>query len=272
MRMSTFLRHLALALLIALAWRHPAFCGEIHDAANNGDLQKVKALLRDNPELVSTYDSNGWTPLQLAAHNGHRDIAELLLANKADINAKVLRVSNESMRLYSRSDLTSKLKHVDWTPMHLAVAEGHKDVVELLLAKGADLNAKTNMGMTPLDLAVSNSREDLAELLHRRGGSAGAEGLYVVGKGVISPEALVRPLPPLTEKARVARIDGGIFLQAIVRKDGTVDSIKVLKGLGYGLDESAVNTVASKWRFKPGTLNGAPVDVIVDIYFGFHVD
>jgi len=38
-----------------------------------------------------------------------------------------------------------------------------------------------------------------------------------------------------------------------------VDSFKVIRGLGYGLDESAINTIATKWRFRPGTLNGVPV-------------
>ena len=62
-----------------------------------------------------------------------------------------------------------------------------------------------------------------------------------------------------------------VFIQAIVRKDGTVDSFKVLRGLGYGLDESAINAIANKWRFKPGTLNGVPVDVIINIEISFRI-
>jgi TonB family protein len=51
-----------------------------------------------------------------------------------------------------------------------------------------------------------------------------------------------------------------VVLQATFRKDGTVDNIKVCKGLGYKLDESAINTV-SKWRFVPAIKNGGEVDV-----------
>jgi len=50
-----------------------------------------------------------------------------------------------------------------------------------------------------------------------------------------------------------------------------VDSFKVIRGLGYGLDESAINTIATKWRFKPGSLNGQPVDVQATIEVSFRL-
>jgi len=76
------------ALLVALAWSTPAFGDEIHDAAKNGDLAKVQALLKQNPGLVFSKDHNGWTPLHHAAEGGHKNVAELLLAKEADVNAK----------------------------------------------------------------------------------------------------------------------------------------------------------------------------------------
>jgi hypothetical protein len=57
------------------------------DAFRAGDLVKVKALLKDNPKVVSSSsDSNGWTPLHTTAKYGHKDVAELLLVNKAEVN------------------------------------------------------------------------------------------------------------------------------------------------------------------------------------------
>ena len=53
----------AAVMLVALAWSSLAFCGEIHDAAKDGDLEKVKALLKDNPDLVFSKDNDGATPL-----------------------------------------------------------------------------------------------------------------------------------------------------------------------------------------------------------------
>ena len=85
------------------------------------------------------------------------------------------------------------------------------------------------------------------------------------------PIAIFQPLPAYTEEARKARAEGIVLIQAIIRRDGSVDSFKVLRGLGYGLDESAINTIATKWRFKPGTLNGTPVDVQANIEVSFRL-
>jgi periplasmic protein TonB len=92
-----------------------------------------------------------------------------------------------------------------------------------------------------------------------------------IGAGVKPPEPLVQPLPDYTEQARKVRAEGVVLLQAVIRKDGRVDNIKVLRGLGYGLDESAMRTISSKWRFRPATLNGVPVDVQVNIEVAFRL-
>jgi TonB family protein len=103
------------------------------------------------------------------------------------------------------------------------------------------------------------------------GGIGSGTGPYVVGNGVKAPEALLQPLPNYTEEARKARAEGIVLIQAVIHKDGTVDSFKVLRGLGYGLDESAINTIATKWRFKPGTYRGEPVDVQANIEVSFRL-
>ncbi len=92
---------------------------------------------------------------------------------------------------------------------------------------------------------------------------------YVVGDGVTEPVAIANPRPAYTKEARQAHVEGVVVLQVIIRKDGTVDSFKVIKGLGYGLDESAIDTIMTKWKFKPGTLKGVPVDVLANIEVTF---
>ncbi len=96
-------------------------------------------------------------------------------------------------------------------------------------------------------------------------------GVYVVGPGIEAPVVLLLPLPAYTAEARAARVEGTVLIQVIIRKNGTVDSFRVLRGLGYGLDESAINTIATKWRFRPGTLNGEPVDVQANIEVSFRL-
>jgi ankyrin repeat protein len=83
MSISAFFRHLAFISLIALGWSISAYCGEIHDAAIKGDLTKVKALLKDNPNLVASESNNGFKPLHYAVSSGHKDVAELLLRHGA---------------------------------------------------------------------------------------------------------------------------------------------------------------------------------------------
>jgi periplasmic protein TonB len=103
------------------------------------------------------------------------------------------------------------------------------------------------------------------------GGIGSGTGPYVAGNGVKPPVAIYQPLPAYTEDARKARAEGIVLIQAVIRRDGSVDSFKVIRGLGYGLDESAINTIATKWRFKPGTLNGVPVDVQANIEVSFRL-
>ena len=106
---------LAAVMLVALAWSSPAFCGEIHDAAQDGALRKVMALLKDNPDLVFSRDRDGMTPLHWAEQEGHKDMAELLLANRAEINAK---------------------DNNGWTPLHYAIAYGYKEAAQVLRQQG----------------------------------------------------------------------------------------------------------------------------------------
>jgi ankyrin repeat protein len=119
--------------------------GSLHEAAFNGKLEKAKALIKENPELVNSQSSYAsQTPLHLAVEYGHKDVAELLLANKADVEAKA---------------------YGGWTPLLNAVFGGHKDLVELLLAHKADVNVKDTAGRTPLHVAAENGYTEIAALL-----------------------------------------------------------------------------------------------------------
>jgi ankyrin repeat protein len=159
----------------------------IHDAAGKGDLEKVKTLLRDSPRLVSCKNiygqrMDGMTPLHHAAAADQKEMAELLLANDADPNAKdsygqtplhwAARVggtgTTESL-LASKAAVNARTDGGK-TPLHEAAEAGQGAVVKLLLAKNADANAKDILGRTPFDFAVGKGREDVAELLRQSGG------------------------------------------------------------------------------------------------------
>ena len=76
--------------------------------------------------------------------------------------------------------------------------------------------------------------------------------------------------PQYTDQAREARLQGAVRLQAVVRKDGSVDSVQVVQGLGMGLDEAAVAAV-KQWRFQPATRNGEPVDLQITLAVTFNL-
>ena len=66
-------------------------------------------------------------------------------------------------------------KYGGWTPLHLAAYHGQREVVELLIAKAADLNTKKITGHTPLDYAVIVRKTDIADLLRKHGGKIWSE-------------------------------------------------------------------------------------------------
>ena len=61
------------------------------------------------------------------------------------------------------------------TFLHWASAGGQKEIVELLIAKGADVNAKNERDETPLDCGIKNKRSKISDLLHKHGGKTGEE-------------------------------------------------------------------------------------------------
>jgi len=101
------------------------------------------------------------------------------------------------------------------------------------------------------------------------GGGYGG-GVFRVGGGISAPVILHRVDPQYSEEARKARYQGTVVLEAIVRRDGTVDILRVVRSLGFGLDENAI-TALKQWRFRPGLRNGSPVDVSINIEVNFNL-
>jgi TonB family protein len=101
------------------------------------------------------------------------------------------------------------------------------------------------------------------------GGGIGG-GIFRVGGGVSAPTILSRVEPQYSEEARKARYQGTVVLEAIVRRDGTVDILRVVRSLGFGLDENAIRAL-KQWRFRPGMMNGQPVDISLNIEVNFNL-
>ena len=136
----------------------------IHEAVEDGDLTRVKALLQGDPTLVNchlprsmsdVYDHWGQAPLHVAARRDDEELVRRLLKHGADIDAP----SGEG------------------TPLHVAVLRGHRRIIELLLSRGANVQLASSPEYgTPLHVAAARDRVEVVRLLLRQGAEVNARG------------------------------------------------------------------------------------------------
>ncbi|TPP61231.1 Phosphatidate phosphatase LPIN3, partial [Fasciola gigantica] len=112
----------------------------IFTAVKNGDLEHVKSIIEETPGAVFLRDIELMTPLHWAADRGLDDIASLLLAHSADINAQ-----DEQKQ----------------TPMHYACCCGHLKLAKLLYKSGADVSITDQDGQNPIELLEEHQKETL---------------------------------------------------------------------------------------------------------------
>lgn len=172
---------------------------KIHLAAQKGDLNQVKTLLDEHPDLINrpariahwsmkSREIPYHTPLLEAVQHGHVEVVELLLARGAKVIidrhepsslllhvaarfgysdiARVLIEHRAKVNLagdYFRTD--GKGLWRDVTPLHVAAAAGHLDTAKLLIANGADIGKRDGDDKLPADLALDNGQTAIAEFL-----------------------------------------------------------------------------------------------------------
>ncbi|MEX0653824.1 MAG: ankyrin repeat domain-containing protein [Phycisphaeraceae bacterium] len=161
---------------------------DLYTATALNEQALVASLLAKAPSQVNARDNHpGRTPLHIAAHFGHVELADYLLENGAHVN--VLETNHPLRRtplhialsynepavvrrlVEARADLTARDAH-GRTPLHQAAGRD-ADLVAFLLEHGADINAENNRGQTPLDLAQQFTNQSVTELLERRGAQPG---------------------------------------------------------------------------------------------------
>jgi TonB family protein len=99
------------------------------------------------------------------------------------------------------------------------------------------------------------------------GGGIGG-GVFKVGGGISAPQPVSTPDPEYTEQARVAKTQGTCILWLIVDDQGRPRDIRVVRGLGMGLDAKAIEAV-KQWKFQPAMKDGRPVNVQISVEVGF---
>jgi len=141
-------------LAAALALGPILWAEEIHDAAKQGNLEKVRALVDQEPALVAAKDKGGQTPLHWAAFSGNLDLIRYLLDKGAAIDAKNAR---------------------GLTPLAFTAIQGRIQAGGLLIERGADINARNAINMTPLIIAAEQGAVELAKKVIAAGADVGVE-------------------------------------------------------------------------------------------------
>ena len=152
------------ALLFAVYVGHPEIARiflergvdpDVFEASATGEVGALARRLEEDPSRVNAVAVDGFTPLGLAAFFRQRDALRLLLARGAEVN----RASQNAQRV---------------APLHSAVAGGDEGIVADLLARGADVEARQELGFTPLHNAAAEGNETIIRLLLDRGADRSA--------------------------------------------------------------------------------------------------
>jgi len=87
---------------------------------------------------------------------------------------------------------------------------------------------------------------------------------------IVPAEILSKPLPIYTEEARKLKVEGEVLLEVVLESSGRLRVVKVVRGLGHGLDDAAVRA-AEQIRFKPAMQDGQPADSTAVLHIIFQI-
>jgi ankyrin repeat protein/transglutaminase-like putative cysteine protease len=148
--------------------------------AVRGQQKEVAEFLIAEGANVNTKGKYGRTPLYLAAREGYREIVELLLENGADVNIGETysnRTAAESAMSGNHNEIIELLvsKGADISPLHLAIHLKDEAKARKLIENGVDVNKRTPYGTSPLQRAVDADFRDIVELLIAKGADVNAK-------------------------------------------------------------------------------------------------
>lgn len=158
---------------------------DIYEAASIGRVELVAQFLKEDPSLLDSYSSEGFTALALASHFGHIETLKYLISCGGNINAvskHAMNVTPLHAALFGRrleaakvlvaagADVTPRRggtgwPRAGWTALHYAAGLGFADLVQPLIERGADVNAQDDKGKTPLRVAVEADQREVVKLL-----------------------------------------------------------------------------------------------------------
>jgi len=289
---------LALALVTGgCKEKHRNLTTDLHRAAGKGDLAQVQTLIARGGH-VDARDHRGRTPLHWAAYKGHKEVAEVLVRCGANIDsfddqgrtpavlamqersasvAKYLVQAGATVNLHLAvylGDTTRVASLIQgganvnvaedsingWTPLHYAARYNRKEIADLLITAGANINAKDEVKRTPLHIATEEDFTDMVELLLARGADVSAKG--EVGNTALNIADVNTARLLLTAGANVeARNEGGETPLYLAAESGWTQMVEVLIAGGANVDARMVRETFSRSPLEIAVENGH-IDVV----------
>jgi ankyrin repeat protein len=153
---------------------------ELFEAIKAGDAARTAALLDADPSLLEAKDERGLSPLTVAVYHRQAAVVEMLESRGALLDVFTAAMTGRTDRLQEliegNRSLTRAYSHDGWTALHLAAFFGHTAAAAALLAKGAEVKARSTNPMqnTPLHAAAAGRQMDLVKLLIDHGADVNA--------------------------------------------------------------------------------------------------
>jgi ankyrin repeat protein len=151
-----------------------------HDRIKSGDLASVRAMLLADPALLDERNESGQAAFLLASYYQQAEIADYLLTLNPHLDVYLATVAGRVDEMLTALDKDSSLleSHSSdgWTPLHLAAFFGRQEAAAALLARGANVDARSTNQMrnTPLHAAAAGRRFPLVKLLLENGANVNA--------------------------------------------------------------------------------------------------
>ena len=153
---------------------------------------------------------------------------------------------------------TEVLSHIDLGRIFEITGQHERSVNEYTQARKTNDNTRGALERVAEYLKQAESGYDLPA----------PAGVSRVGNGVIEPEPIERTEPEYSEEGLRAGLEGTVLLAGVIAEDGSAHNLRVVREIGLGLDEKAIEAV-KRWRFAPGSYQGKPAPVFASIPVDF---